>query len=53
VCEAVLQRHLGGADADAFRWQNTAVTIVEPPGTLRLLACALHLDDGTPDGGAV
>ena len=52
VCEAVLQRHLGGADADAFRWQNTAVTIVEPPATLRLLACAMHLDAAT-DGGAV
>jgi len=53
VCEAVLQRHLGGAEADAFRWPNTAVTIVEPPGMLRLLACAVHLDDSTPEGGAV
>jgi broad specificity phosphatase PhoE len=53
VCEAVLQRHLGGAEADGARWPNTAVTIVEPPCTLRLLACAMHLDDATPDGGAV
>lgn len=53
VCEALLQRHLGGAEADAGRWANTAVTIVEPPATLRLLACATHLDDATPDGGAV
>jgi 2,3-bisphosphoglycerate-dependent phosphoglycerate mutase len=53
VCEAVLQRHLGGAEADAGRWTNTAVTVVEPPATIRLLACALHLDDATPDGGAV
>jgi 2,3-bisphosphoglycerate-dependent phosphoglycerate mutase len=53
VCEAILQRHLGGAEADAGRWPNTAVTIVEPPATLRLLACAMHLDDATPDGGAV
>ena len=53
VCEALLQRHLGGAEADAGRWANTAVTIVEPPATLRLLACAIHLDDATTDGGAV
>jgi broad specificity phosphatase PhoE len=53
VCEALLQRHLGGADADPGRWANTAVTIVEPPATLRLLACAIHLDDATPDGCTV
>ena len=53
VCEALLQRHLGGAEADAGRWANTAVTIVEPPATLRLLACAIHLDDATTDGGTV
>jgi 2,3-bisphosphoglycerate-dependent phosphoglycerate mutase len=52
VCEAVLQRHLGGAEANAGRWPNTAVTIVEPPATLRLLACAIHLDDAPGDGGA-
>ena len=53
VCEAILQRHLGGAEASAGRWRNTAVTIVEPPATLRLLACAVHLDDAPGDGGAV
>jgi broad specificity phosphatase PhoE len=53
VCESLLQRHLGGAEAGASRWANTAVTIVEPPATLRLLACAIHLDDAPPDGGAV
>ncbi|HKA30912.1 MAG TPA: histidine phosphatase family protein [Candidatus Binatia bacterium] len=53
VCEAVLQRYLGGADAAVARWPNTAVTIVEPPATLRLLACAMHLDDASADGGAV
>jgi broad specificity phosphatase PhoE len=53
VCEALLQRHLGGAEADAGRWANTAVTIVEPPATLRLLACAIHLDESAPGGGTV
>jgi len=53
VCEAILQRHLGGAAPDGSRWGNTAVTIVEPPATLRLLACTTHLDGPVHDGGAV
>jgi probable phosphoglycerate mutase len=53
VCEAILQRHLGGAEANAGRWPNTAVTMVEPPATLRLLACAVHLDEAPADGGTV
>jgi len=53
VCEAILQRHLGGAVAAAGRWANTAVTIVEPPRTLRLLACTTHLDHPAPGGSAV
>jgi probable phosphoglycerate mutase len=44
VCEAILDRHLGGApDAAGPRWGNTAVTVVEPPRTIRLLACTAHL----------
>ena len=54
VCEAILDRHLGGVpDDDVRRWGNTAVTIVEPPRTVRLLACTAHLDGGAPRGGAV
>ncbi len=52
VCEAVRRRHLdGAADADV-RWGNTAVTIVEPPRAVRLLACTTHLD-AMADGGIV
>ncbi len=54
VCEAILDRHLGGApDDDVRRWGNTAVTLVEPPRTVRLLGCTAHLDDGAAHGGAV
>lgn len=54
VCEAILDRHLGGApDDDVQRWGNTAVTIVEPPRTVRLLACTAHLDPGAGGGAAV
>jgi len=54
VCEAILERHLGGVpDDDVQRWGNTAVTIVEPPRTVRLLACTAHLDDSGERGGAV
>ncbi len=53
VCHAILGRHLDGERAiGAGAWGNTCVTVVEPPRTVRLLACTAHLDrvDG---GGAV
>jgi probable phosphoglycerate mutase len=53
VCQAVLQRHLGGGPDDVPQWGNTAVTIVEPPRTVRLLACCAHLDGAAREGGAV
>jgi broad specificity phosphatase PhoE len=54
VCEAILERHLGGApDADVRRWGNTAVTIVEPPRTVQVLACTAHLEGDAGRGGAV
>src|SRR5262245_6768325 len=54
VCEAILRRHLAGpADDRPTRWGNTAVTIIEPPRTLALLACTMHLDGATAAGGAV
>jgi len=54
VCEAILQRYLGGAsDGGAGRWGNTAVTVVEPPRTVRLLACTVHLDATDGRTGAV
>jgi broad specificity phosphatase PhoE len=54
VCERVLQRHLdGGSAVGAAGWGNTCVTVIEPPRTLRLLACTAHLDGAAPAGGAV
>jgi probable phosphoglycerate mutase len=45
VCDAVLQRHLDGARrVGAGGWGNTCVTVIEPPRTVRLLACTAHLD---------
>ncbi len=53
VCEAVLRRHLDGDwPADSQRWGNTAVTVIEPPRTLRLLACTAHLEQRV-EGGRV
>lgn len=52
VCEAVRRRHLDGRVDVDVRWGNTAVTIVEPPRTVRLLACTAHLGS-TADGGRV
>ncbi len=52
VCAAVLARHLDvppGAALD-LRFENTCVTIIEPPRAVRALACAAHLDDTTTDG---
>ena len=56
VCEAVLQRHLDGRHEPGFRrWTNTSVTVIEPPRTVRLLACGAHLAhlDSAAAGGAV
>lgn len=56
VCEAVLQRHLAGVHEPGFRrWTNTSVTVIEPPRTVRLLACAAHLAglEADRDAGAV
>jgi probable phosphoglycerate mutase len=50
VCDAILRRHLGGETESPGHWGNTAVTIVEPPRTLTLLACTAHLDQTPPDG---
>jgi probable phosphoglycerate mutase len=51
VCEAVLHRHLGGRPEPGFRrWTNTSITVIEPPRTIRLLACAAHLDDVADTG---
>lgn len=53
VCDAVLQRHLDGARlVGAGGWANTCVTVIEPPRTVRLLACTAHLDR-VDDPGAV
>ena len=56
VCEAVLQRHLDGTYEPGFRrWTNTSVTVIDPPRTLRLLACDAHLTglDAAAGAGAV
>jgi 2,3-bisphosphoglycerate-dependent phosphoglycerate mutase len=65
VCRSLAARHLCLPD-DAVvpeRWENTAVTIIDPPGPppgvwrIRLLNCAAHLDDPAarpvPGTGAV
>jgi probable phosphoglycerate mutase len=53
VCEAVLRRHLDGAHVvGAGGWGNTCVTVIEPPRTIRVLACTAHLDQ-VADGGIV
>ena len=45
VCGAVFLRHLDGTPDDApERWGNTALTIIDAPRTVRLLACTAHLD---------
>ena len=52
VCGAIFDRHLGGTPDDApDRWGNTALTVVETPRTVRLLACTAHLDDDAERGG--
>ena len=56
VCEAVLQRHLDGTYEPGFRrWTNTSVTVIDPPRTVRLLACDAHLtgQDAADGAGAV
>ena len=45
VCGAIFLRHLDGTPDDApERWGNTALTIIDAPRTVRLLACTAHLD---------
>jgi probable phosphoglycerate mutase len=45
VCEAILRRHLDGArSVGVGGWGNTCVTVIEPPRTVRVLACTAHLD---------
>ena len=54
VCAAVFDRHLDGTPDDApERWGNTALTIIEAPRTVRLLACTAHLSGDAERGGAV
>ena len=54
VCAAVFDRHLDGTPDDApDHWGNTALTIVEAPRTVRLLACTAHLSDDAEHGGTV
>ena len=54
VCGAVFLRHLDGTPDDApERWGNTALTIIDVPRTVRLLACMAHLDEDAEGGGAV
>ena len=49
----VLRRHLDGARVvGAGGWGNTCVTVIEPPRSVRLLACTAHLDR-VDDAGAV
>src|SRR5262245_7691446 len=52
VCDAVHRRHLAGVPPiGAGGWPNTCVTVIEPPRTVRVLACTTHLDcldDGAP-----
>jgi broad specificity phosphatase PhoE len=52
VCRSLAARHLVLSDGDEVpeRWENTAVTIIDPvaPGArwpIRLLNCVAHLDD--------
>jgi probable phosphoglycerate mutase len=53
VCDAVHQRHLAGVPTiGAGGWPNTCVTVIEPPHTVRVLACTAHLD-GLEDGAPV
>jgi broad specificity phosphatase PhoE len=52
VCGAIFDRHLGGTpEAAPDRWGNTALTVIETPRTVRLLACTAHLDDDAERGG--
>ena len=45
VCGAIFLRHLDSTTHDApERWGNTALTIIEAPRTVRLLACTAHLE---------
>jgi probable phosphoglycerate mutase len=45
VCEAILRRHLDEArPVGAGGWANTCMTVIEPPRTVRVLACTAHLD---------
>ena len=44
VCGAIFLRHLDGTpDHAPERWGNTALTIIDAPRTVRLLACTAHL----------
>jgi broad specificity phosphatase PhoE len=62
VCRSLAARHLilpEGLDIPE-RWENTALTIIEPPAPwrVRLLNCVTHLDDDAaarplPSSGAV
>jgi broad specificity phosphatase PhoE len=53
VCRSLAGRHLVLPDRELVpeRWENTAVTIIDPPGPrqagwcVRLLNCVAHLDD--------
>jgi probable phosphoglycerate mutase len=49
VCRSLAARHLALADGAAApeRWENTSLTIVEPPAPwrVRLLNCIAHLED--------
>ncbi len=65
VCRSLAARHLILPDGEYVpeRWENTALTIVDPPGSwaapwrVRLLNCIAHLDDlaarPLSDSGAV
>jgi probable phosphoglycerate mutase len=61
VCRSLAARHLRLAEGNEVpaRWENTSVTIVDPPAPwrVRLLNCVAHLADldaaTLPDAGAV
>ena len=45
VCGAIFLRHLDGTpDHAPERWGNTALTIIDTPRTVCLLACTAHLE---------
>jgi probable phosphoglycerate mutase len=61
VCRSLAARHLCLPDGETApeRWENTSLTIIEPPAPwrVRLLNCSAHLDDldrvALADAGAV